>query len=198
MDSFHPASPLSCRAKIKIATQWPRSGKRCGMADVFVPKILVLATEKCAYPGADAVGKAHLEYPSSVYILRVLSPVLFPEDFFLRTYSKGIDGIIIAACGSDCPYHGAYDRLAARIDRLTTNMKNGGLEIERIRLTAICTVCIKAFLKEIAEMTDNLVRLGPVDRSLAGKLYNESLQRLHSTVNPALLGGNSTSERVSL
>ncbi len=47
-------------------------------------------------------------------------------------------------------------------------------------------------------MTDNLVRLGPVDRSLAWKLYNESLQRLHSTVNPALLGGNSTSERVSL
>ena len=168
------------------------------MADVFVPKILVLATEKCAYPGADAVGKAHLEYPSSVYILRVLSPVLFPEDFYLRTYSKGIDGIIIAACGSDCPYHGAYDRLAARIDRLTTNMKNGGLEIERIRLTAICTVCIKAFLKEIAEMTDNLVRLGPVDRSLAGKLYNESLQRLHTTVNPALLGSNSISERVSL
>ncbi len=176
----------------------PVVGKRCGMADVFVPKILVLATEKCAYPGADAVGKAHLEYPSSVYILRVLSPVLFPEDFYLRTYSKGIDGIIIAACGSDCPYHGAYDRLAARIDTLTTVMKGGGLDIERIRLTAICTVCIKAFLKEIAQMTDNLVRLGPVDRALAGKLYEESLQRLQSSVNPALLGSNSTSERVSL
>ena len=168
------------------------------MADVFVPKILVLATEKCAYPGADAVGKAHLEYPSSVYILRVLSPVLFPEDFFLRTYSKGIDGIIIAACGSDCPYHGAYERLAARIDTLTTVMKAGGLDIERIRLTAICTVCIKAFLKEIAQMTDNLIRLDPVDRTLAGKLYEESLQRLQSSLNPALLVSNSTAERVSL
>ena len=176
----------------------PVVSKRCGMADVFVPKILVLATEKCAYPGADAVGKAHLEYPSSVYILRVLSPVLFPEDFFLRTYSKGIDGIIIAACGSDCPYHGAYERLAARIDTLTTVMKDGGLDIERIRLTAICTVCIKAFLKEIAQMTDNLIRLGPVDRALAGKLYEESLQRLQSSLNPALLVSNSTSERVSL
>ena len=176
----------------------PVVSKRCGMADVFVPKILVLATEKCAYPGADAVGKAHLEYPSSVYILRVLSPVLFPEDFFLRTYSKGIDGIIIAACGSDCPYHGAYERLAARIDTLTTVMKAGGLDIERIRLTAICTVCIKAFLKEIAQMTDNLIRLDPVDRTLAGKLYEESLQRLQSSLNPALLVSNSTAERVSL
>ena len=165
------------------------------MADVFVPKILVLATENCAYPGADAVGKAHLEYPSSVYILRVLSPVMFPEDFYLGSYSKGIDGIIIAACGSDCPYHGAYDRLAKRIDELTTHMKQGGLDIERIRLTAICTVCIKAFLKEIAQMTDNLMNLGPVDRALAEKLRQESIQRLRATANVSLAQPAAVAER---
>lgn len=164
------------------------------MNESFVPKILVLATEKCAYPGADAVGKAHQEYPSSVYILRVPSPVLFPEDFYLDCYAKGIDGILIAACGSDCPYHGAYDRLAARIDGLTSQMSAGGLEIERIRLTAICTVCIKAFLKEVAQMSDNLHRLGPVSRTLAEKLRCESVERLQPTARsprlvPALQGG---------
>lgn len=164
------------------------------MSDPFVPKILVLATEKCAYPGADAVGKAHQEYPSNVYILRVLSPVLFPEDFYLRAYSQGIDGILIAACGSDCPYHGAYDKLAARIDELTARMKAGGLEIERIRITAICTVCIKAFLKEVALMSDNLYRLGPVNRELAERLRNESLGRLQARARfprlaPAMQGG---------
>ena len=163
------------------------------MSEPFVPKILVLATEKCAYPGADAVGKAHLEYPSSVYILRVLSPVLFPEDFYLRTYGKGIDGILIAACGSDCPYHGAYDRLAARIDQLTSRMNAAGLGMERIRLTAICTVCIKAFLKEIALMSENLQRLGPVDRQLAERLRQESVERLQASARfprstPALQG----------
>jgi coenzyme F420-reducing hydrogenase delta subunit len=165
------------------------------MAEDFAPNILVLATEKCAYPGADAVGKAHLEYPSSVYILRVLSPVLFPEDFYFQSYSKGIDGILIAACGSDCPYHGAYDRLAKRIDDLTTHMKDGGLDIERIRLTAICTVCIKAFLKEIAQMSDNLHRLGPVDRALAAKLRQESLQRLQASARPISSAGVVVSER---
>ena len=150
------------------------------MSAPFVPKILVLATEKCAYPGADAVGKAHLEYPSNVYILRVASPVLFPEDFYLRAYSKGIDAILIAACGSDCPYHGAYEKLAARIDQLTIRMKAGGLEIERIRLTAICTVCIQAFLKEIALLGDHLHRIGPVNRSLAAQLRSESLVRLQA------------------
>ncbi len=164
------------------------------MSHPFVPKILVLATEKCAYLGADAVGKAHQEYPSNVYILRVPSPVLFPEDFFLGCYSKGIDGVLIAACGSDCPYHGAYDKLAARIDGLTSHMNAGGLEIERIRLTAICTVCIKAFLKEIAQMTDNLHRVGPVNRTLAEQLRRQSVQRLQAKAAsaafvPAMQGG---------
>ncbi len=158
------------------------------MMESFVPKILVLATEKCAYPGADAVGKAHQEYASNVYIFRVPSPVLFPEDFYLRTYGKGIDGILIAACGSDCPYHGAYDRLAHRIDNLTSRMKAGGLEIERIRLTAICTVCIKAYLKEVAQLNDALKRLGPVDRELALRLAGASSaqsRRTAATRGPA-------------
>lgn len=144
----------------------------------FVPKILVLATEKCAYPGADAVGKAHEEYPANVYLLRVLSPVMFPEDFYLDCYAKGIDGILIASCGSDGPYRGAYDRLARRIDLLTKNMKAGGMELERIRLTAICTVCIKAFLKEVNQLDQALRELGPVDRDLARQLWRESRARL--------------------
>jgi coenzyme F420-reducing hydrogenase delta subunit len=150
-------------------------------AGAFVPKILVLATEKCAYPGADAVGKAHQEYPASVYVLRVPSPVLFPEDFYLRSYARGIDGIMIAACGSDCPYHGAYDRLAARIDAMTAEMKAGGLETERIRLTAICTVCIKAYLKEVGQLNDALLRLGPVSRPVAERLWQASVARLRTS-----------------
>ena len=148
----------------------------------FVPKILVLATERCAYPGADAVGKAHQEYGANTYILRVPSPALFPEDFYLRSWSRGIDGILIAACGSDCPYRGAYDRLASRIDQLTVRMKEGGLETDRIRLTAICTVCIKAFLKEVSQLNDALTKLGPVNRALAHQLEAESRARLRAVL----------------
>jgi len=146
------------------------------MSEAYIPNILVLATEKCAYPGADAVGKAHLEYGANVHVFRVPSPVLFPEDFYLRSYARGIDGIIIAACGSDCPYQGAYPRLATRIDNLTQRMKAGGLEIARIRLTAICTVCIKAYLKEVGQMHEALQPLGPVNRETAGHLWQEFLQ----------------------
>ena len=150
------------------------------MAAGFVPKILVLATERCAYPGADAVGKAHQEYGSNVYVFRVPSPVLFPEDFYLGSFARGIDGILIAACGSDCPYRGAYDRLAKRIDALTARMRRGGLEIERIRITAICTVCIKAYLKEVDELNAKLLKIGPDNRAKARLLQEQARDELRS------------------
>ena len=145
-------------------------------ATAYQPRLLMLATLSCAYPGADAVGKARIEYYPNVHILPVPAPVLFPEDFFLRTYSKGIDGIILAACGSDCPYEGAFHRLSRRVDDLVQTMKHGGLEIDRIRLTAICTVCIKSFLKEIDEMREKLAPKGPVNREIATRLWNESVE----------------------
>lgn len=123
-------------------------------------KILILATDHCAYPGANSVGQAHSPYPANTYILRVPSPVLFPETFYLDCFQKGIGGIIIMSCGHECPYPGAYDALAKRIDRVYALMKAKDLDIRRLRLTAICTVCNRAFLKEVQEMNNLVQELG--------------------------------------
>jgi F420-non-reducing hydrogenase iron-sulfur subunit len=124
-------------------------------------KILILATETCAYPGANSVGQAHSSYPSNTYIFRVRSPVLFPEKFYLDCFEKGISGIIIMSCGEECPFDGAYKALAKRIDTVYRMMKERGLDIRRLRLTAICTVCIRAFLKEVNQMNELVKELGP-------------------------------------
>ncbi len=125
-----------------------------------VAPILILATISCAYPGADTVGQAHASYPVNTYILRVPSPVLFPEEFYYRCFGKGVGGIIVMSCGDECPYHGAYHRLAARVDRVYLGLKGRGLDPRRIRLTAICTVCSTAFLREVNQMNDLLRKLG--------------------------------------
>ena len=124
-------------------------------------KILILATETCAYPGADSVGQAHSSYPANTYILRVRAPVLFPEQFYLDCFAKGISGIIIMSCGEECPYEGAYRALAKRVDRVYQLMKAQDLDIRRLRLTAICTVCNRAFLKEVNLMNEVIKELGP-------------------------------------
>ncbi len=127
-------------------------------------KILILATESCAYPGANAVGQAHMSYPANTYILRVRAPVLFPERFYLDCFAKGISGIIIMSCGVECPYEGAYEALAKRMDKVYALMKERGLDIRRIRLTSICTVCTRAFVNEVRQMNELIAELGPPGR----------------------------------
>ena len=125
-------------------------------------KILILATETCAYPGANSVGQTHSTYPANTYILRVRAPVLFPEQFYLDCFEKGISGIIIMSCGEECPYEGAYHALAKRLDQVYKMMKERSLDIRRLRLTAICTVCNRTFLKEVNQMNDLVKELDEV------------------------------------
>jgi coenzyme F420-reducing hydrogenase delta subunit len=123
-------------------------------------RILILATETCAYPGANSVGQAHSTYPDNTYILRVRAPVLFPESFYMDCFRKGIAGIIVMSCGEECPYEGAYHALAKRIDAVYAMMKKAEIDLRRLRLTAICTVCNRAFLREVNQMNELVRELG--------------------------------------
>jgi coenzyme F420-reducing hydrogenase delta subunit len=76
-------------------------------------------------------------------------------------FKKGIGGIIIMSCGEECPYEGAYHALAKRIDHVYQLMKKADLDLRRLRLTAICTVCNRAFLKEVNDMNTLVQELGP-------------------------------------
>jgi len=131
------------------------------------PKILILATSECAYPGADNVGQNHQEYPANTYILKVTDPAILPESFYLRCYRKGIAGIIVMSCGHECPYPGAYQALSARIARTHKLMAEQGIDTQRLRLCAVCTVCSKAFLKEVQQMHEVLANM-PLAGAVAG------------------------------
>ena len=48
-------------------------------------------------------------------------------------------------------------------------MKQRGIDTRRLRLVAICTVCTKAFLKEVGQMNDLLQSIGPVKNELSAQ-----------------------------
>ena len=125
-------------------------------------RMLVIATLLCSYPGIDATGQAHMESPPNTYVIPTPDPVMFPESFYLYCFEQGVDAIIIASCGTDSPYEGSFEQLAKQIDRTYVLMKERGLDIKRLKLTAICSVCTKAFIKEVADMEAVLDELGPV------------------------------------
>ena len=73
------------------------------------------------------------------------------------------------SCGDESPYEGAFEKTAARIQQVYNRMKELGLDTRRIRLTAICTVCIKPFLKEVNDMNNLLEELGPIEPIISNK-----------------------------
>jgi coenzyme F420-reducing hydrogenase delta subunit len=131
------------------------------------PKILVLATLAGGYAGADATGQAHADYPVNTYVLPVMCPVMFPPEFFVRAFERGIDGIIVMYSGTDSPYRVEADGTAALINKTYALMKERGIDIRRLRLAAICTVCVKPFLKEVNQMVDLLKGVGFVKDEIA-------------------------------
>jgi coenzyme F420-reducing hydrogenase delta subunit len=131
------------------------------------PKILILATLAGGYAGADSTGQSHADYPANTYILPVMCPVMFPPDFFIHAFEQGIDGIIVMYSGTDSPFKVEADGTAKLIQRAYGLMKEQGLDIRRLRLAAICTVCVKPFIKEVNLMNDLLKGIGFVKHELA-------------------------------
>ena len=125
-------------------------------------KILILATISGGYAGADSVGQLHTDYPANVYVLPVVCPAMFPEDFYLRTFEQGIDAILVMYSGTDCPYKGGAERTAVLINNVYPMMQERGIDTRRLRLSAICTVCTKPFLKEVRLMNELLQEIGHV------------------------------------
>ncbi len=129
-------------------------------------KILVLGTLSGGYRGADTVGQSHLEYAPNVYILPVRTAAMFPPQFYLNAFREGIDAIIVMYSGTDSPYKGESERTAEIINETYAMMKGLGLDTRRLRLSAICTVCVHPFLNEIQKMNALLGEIGPVRREL--------------------------------
>jgi len=124
------------------------------------PKILILATLSGGYRGADAAGQEHLDYPPNTYILPVMSAAIFPEDFYIRALESGIDGIIVMYSGTDSPYKGAPEHTAKIVNNTYEIMKEKNIDPRRLKLAAICTVCVRPFLNEINKMNDLLSEIG--------------------------------------
>jgi F420-non-reducing hydrogenase iron-sulfur subunit len=138
------------------------------------PKILILATLSGGYAGADSTGQSHLEYPANTFVLPVMCPCLFPPEFYLRAFERGIDGILVLYSGTDSPYKVEAEGTAKLIQRAYTLMKTREIDIRRLRLAAICTVCVKPFLKEVNQMHDLLKDIGHVQDEIVTPVEGQS------------------------
>jgi F420-non-reducing hydrogenase iron-sulfur subunit len=131
------------------------------------PKILILATLAGGYAGADSTGRAHVDYPANTFVLPIMCPCMFPPEFFVHAFEHGIDGVIVMYSGTDSPYKVEADGTAKLINDAYALMKARNIDIRRLRLAAICTVCVKPFLKEVNQMNELLKGIGFVKSEIA-------------------------------
>jgi coenzyme F420-reducing hydrogenase delta subunit len=121
--------------------------------------ILVFSTEKISDPAVDMAGLLKLHYPPTVYTISVPCSSGIKPRWILHAYEKGFDGVFIAADGTDCPYGESCTEKTGNIVKQTHElMKQKNIEPARLRMSAICSVCSEAFVKQIKSFNEYLIK----------------------------------------
>jgi coenzyme F420-reducing hydrogenase delta subunit len=140
-----------------VATEPPPTGR------TVVPRILVFSTHNISDPGVDLAGSAHMHYSPGVRVVSLPCTSGIRPNWILLAFERGFDGVFIASDGDECAY---LPDCAGRSSRIVADaqsrMRDRGLDAQRLRLAAICSVCSEPFTRHVQQFSSALVDLGPV------------------------------------
>jgi F420-non-reducing hydrogenase iron-sulfur subunit len=138
------------------------------MADVqFVPKILVFSSERISDPAIDLAGLLKKHYPPSVYNITVPCTSSIKPRWILHAFRRGIDGVFIASDGTDCAYRSDCSEITSvTIKSVQEVMKREGINVARIKMAAICSVCADPFVNHMKAFMKSLIEMGSIKNEL--------------------------------
>jgi coenzyme F420-reducing hydrogenase delta subunit len=126
------------------------------------PRILVFSTNNISDPGIDLAGSRHLHYPATVSVLAVPCSSGIKPSWILHALQNGQDGVFIASDGEECAYlPDCAERTAHVVNEAQRLMAEQGLEPQRLKMAAVCSVCAEPFAKYMREFAAVLADLGP-------------------------------------
>jgi F420-non-reducing hydrogenase iron-sulfur subunit len=128
------------------------------------PKLLGILCTWCSYAGADAAGQSRIAYPPNLEVVRVLCTGRIAPEFILTALADGADGVLVAGCHpGSCHYINGNCKAAARIETLHAMLDQFGIERQRVRLEWISASEGARYAEVVAEMTDEIRELRPLD-----------------------------------
>lgn len=131
----------------------------------YRPHILVFSTTFISDIAIDLAGLQHRDYPPTTTVIRLPCSSMLRPEYVLLAIESGFDGVFIAADGTDCPFRTDCTAITAkRVEEAMELLKKHGYEPERVKMAAICSVCVKPFIRLINEFYEKLKKLGPVKR----------------------------------
>jgi F420-non-reducing hydrogenase iron-sulfur subunit len=131
-----------------------------GKISAPAPRILVFSTNNISDPGIDLAGSAHLHYSSGVRVISLPCTSGIRPSWILHAIQQGFDGVFIASDGDECAYLPDCAKRASRIvAEAQTLLKQNGLQAQRIKMAAICSVCAENFAKHMTQFSETLAGL---------------------------------------
>ena len=130
--------------------------------DPFVPRILVFSTNNISDPGIDLAGSAHMHYSPGVDVIGLPCTSGIRPSWILHALESGFDGVFVASDGDECAYlHDCAKRSSRIMAEAQQAMKQRGIDGNRVRMAAICSVCAEPFTRHMTTFSSALAALGP-------------------------------------
>ncbi|MGZ6268243.1 MAG: hydrogenase iron-sulfur subunit, partial [Candidatus Limnocylindrales bacterium] len=128
----------------------------------FVPKILVFSTNFISDPGIDLAGSNHLHYPPTAMTITLPCTSGIRPSWIFHAIEHGFDGVFIASDGDECAYLSDCSTRASKIvGQAQALLTQGGLDPQRLKMAAICSVCAEPFTRHVQQFGQALIALGP-------------------------------------
>ncbi|HQF88029.1 MAG TPA: hydrogenase iron-sulfur subunit [Acidobacteriota bacterium] len=128
------------------------------------PRIIGFLCYWCSYTGADMAGTARMKYPPNVDIIRVMCSGRIDPELVTTAFARGADGVLVCGCHiGDCHYITGNHKTMARMPLLKRILLDLGIEPERFRHEWVSAAEGEKFSKLVAEITEQVRRLGPLD-----------------------------------
>ncbi len=128
----------------------------------FVPSILVFSTNNISDPGIDLAGSSHMHYSPGVKVIGLPCTSGIRPSWILHALESGFDGVFVASDGDECAYlSDCAQRSSAIVARAQALLREQGLDPQRLRMAAICSVCSEPFTKHVLGFSAALAELGP-------------------------------------
>jgi F420-non-reducing hydrogenase iron-sulfur subunit len=128
------------------------------------PRILVFSTNNISDPGIDLAGSSHIHYTPGVRVIGLPCTSGIRPSWIVRALEHGFDGVFIASDGDECSYlPDCAERSSKLVARAQEELKEKGLNPQRVKMAAICSVCADPFAKHVTQFATTLAQLNQAE-----------------------------------
>lgn len=128
------------------------------------PVIVGFLCNWCSYRAADLAGTSRMGYPATLRDIRIMCTGRLDPTFVIKALREGADGVLVMGCHpGQCHYDSGNYKAMRRMALLRRTLAQLGVHPDRVQLGWASAAQGNVFAEKVAEMTNTVARLGPLE-----------------------------------